>query len=140
MSPHGLSFSGLVLFTTIAAATLSAADADSVARGKYLVEEVSKCSDCHTPRMPDGKPDMSKYLKGGPLSFQPIDTIPGWHKTTPDITSTGRIWARWGDEGSVKFFETGQNPRGGAADPPMPAYKMTHSDAQAVVDYLRSLK
>ena len=36
-------------------------------------------------------------------------------------------------------LETGKNPRGNAADPPMPAYTMTHADAQAVVDYLRSL-
>lgn len=125
---------------TMAASTVWAADSDSIARGKYLVEEVGKCSECHTPLAADGKPDMSKFLKGATLTFQPIDPVPGWHKTSPDITSTGRIWARWGDEGSVKFFETGKNPRGNAADPPMPAYTMTHSDAQAVVDYLRSLK
>jgi mono/diheme cytochrome c family protein len=140
MTLRKFSFPALTLYALAAASTLSAADADSIARGKYLVEEIGKCSECHTPRTADGKSDMTKYLKGGPLSVQPVDTIPGWHKTTPDITSTGAIWARWGDAGSVKFFETGLNPRGGAADPPMPAYKMTHADAQAVVDFLKSLK
>src|SRR4051794_35115437 len=33
-------------------------------RGRYLVENVIACSDCHTPRKPDGSPDMSMYLAG----------------------------------------------------------------------------
>jgi hypothetical protein len=79
-------------------------------------------------------------LKGTTLDFQPIAEIKGWHKTTPDITSTSRLWDRWKEEGFVKFLETGANPRGNAADPPMPAYKLAPADAQAVVDYLKSLK
>jgi hypothetical protein len=39
----------------------------------------------------------------------------------------------------VKFLETGKNPRGNAADPPMPAYKLQHDDAVAIVTYLKSL-
>ena len=124
-----------------AAVNLSAADSASIARGKYIVDEVAKCTTCHTPLGSDGKPDASKYLKGGPLYFQPIEAgkIAKWHTSAPDITSTSPLWARWADN-SVKFFETGLNPRGNPADAPMPQYKMTHEDAQAVVDYLKSLK
>ncbi len=122
------------------AAALFAAEPDSVARGKYLVNEVAKCGDCHTPRGADGKPDAAKHLKGATLDFKPTAEIPGWHQTTPDITSTSRLWDRWKDEGLVKFLETGLNPRGHAADPPMPAYTLSHADAQAVVDYLKSVK
>jgi mono/diheme cytochrome c family protein len=117
-----------------------AADPDSIARGKYLVDEVAKCSDCHTPRGADGKPDATKYLKGATLDFQPIAEMKGWHKASPDLTSASRLWERWGVDGFVTFLETGVNPRGNPAGPPMPAYKLTHADAQAVVDYLKSVK
>jgi mono/diheme cytochrome c family protein len=110
-----------------------------VARGKYLVEQVVNCHDCHTGKAPDGTPDKTKWLKGAPLDFKPVGDIPKWHATTPDITSTSRLWERWGMDGMVKFLETGKNPRGGAADPPMPAYTMSHEDAVAVAAYLKSL-
>lgn len=128
---------GLLFAVTTA---LFAADSNSIARGKYLVDEVAKCGDCHTPRGADGKPDAAKHLKGATLEFQPIAEVKGWHKTTPDITSTSRLWDRWKEEGFVKFLETGVNPRGNPADAPMPAYTLTHADAQAVVDYLKPLK
>ena len=116
------------------------ADDTSVARGKYLVDEVSKCGMCHTPMDETGKPDTSRYLKGGALSFQPLQAAEKWHKTAPDITSTSRLWQRWGDAGFVKFLETSTGPTGHPADPPMPAYKMSHEDAQAIADFLKSLK
>src|SRR5262245_30355837 len=34
------------------------------ARGKYLVESLGACGDCHTPRKPDGSIDTSKHLAG----------------------------------------------------------------------------
>lgn len=116
------------------------ADDASIARGKYLVDEVAKCGMCHTPNDETGKPDTAKYLKGGPLNIQPIQAVERWHKTAPDITSTSRLWQRWGDAGFVKFLETAAGPTGNTAGPPMPAYKLSHEDAQAVVDYLKSLK
>jgi len=110
-----------------------------VARGKYLVEEVAKCHDCHTAKAANGEPDKTKWLKGATLDFKPVGDIPKWHATTPDITSTSRLWERWGMDGMVKFFETGKNPRGGTADAPMPAYQLTHEDAVAIATYLKSL-
>ncbi|MCC6345431.1 MAG: c-type cytochrome [Bryobacterales bacterium] len=114
--------------------------ADQAAYGKYLVEEVSKCQDCHTPRLENGQLDKDKWLKGAVLDFQPIHPVPGWHKTSPDITSSGRLFERWGAAGLKKFLTTGLNPRGHAADPPMPAYKLKPADAEAIVEYLKSLK
>jgi len=52
----------------------------------------------------------------------------------------GRLWqGRWGQAVLVKLLSTGLGP-GSPADPPMPTYKMTEDDAQAVVEYLKSLK
>jgi mono/diheme cytochrome c family protein len=127
---------------SVAAIFVSVVKADdaSVVRGKYLVDEVAKCGMCHTPADETGKPDASRYLKGGALNFQPMQAVEKWHKTAPDITSTSRLWQRWGDAGFVKFLETAAGPTGHPADPPMPAYKMSHEDAQAIADYLKSLK
>ncbi len=114
--------------------------ADQVERGKYLVEEVGKCQDCHTPRQADGRLDKSQWLKGTVLDFQPINPVPGWHKTSPDLTPAGRLWERWGEKGLVGFLTTGKGPSGHAADPPMPTYTLKAEDAEAVVAYLKSLK
>ncbi len=111
-----------------------------IAHGKYLVEEVAQCQMCHTPKTEAGEFDRSKWLKGTALNVQPVDQIAKWHKTSPDITSTSRLWQRWTDEGFLKFLQTGLNPKGNPADPPMPAYKLSKDDASAVVEYLKSLK
>jgi mono/diheme cytochrome c family protein len=123
-----------------AAALTCAAELDQVAYGKYLVEEVAKCQDCHTPRSDNREFDTTKWLKGAVLDFEPNHDRKGWHKTAPDITSTGRLFARWGQQGLVRFLETGAGPSGHAADPPMPAYKLKPADAEAIVVYLKSLK
>ena len=113
----------------------------TVERGRYLVEEVAKCQDCHTPRMMNSNDLIkSQWLKGAPLSFTPVVAPPNWRSKTPDITSTSPIWSRWGEEGMVKFLETARNPLGNHADPPMPAYTLSYDDAAAVTAYLKSLK
>ena len=43
-----------------------------LARGKYLVEEVVKCQECHTARSATGEQDKTKWLKGGALDFKPV--------------------------------------------------------------------
>ena len=108
-------------------------------RGKYLVEEVARCQECHTPKTDAGDLDRAKMLKGAKLNVAPIATITGWHAASPDLTSTSPLWQRWGEDGLVKFLETAKNPRGGKAGAPMPAYTMRHEDADAIVAYLKSL-
>ncbi len=131
----------LMTAAMLAMSAMAAQGQDSAeTRGKYLVEEVAKCQDCHTARSDKGELDTAKWLKGATLDFQPIQPMPGWHKTSPDLTSTGRIWKRWGDEKFVRFLTTGLGPSGHAADAPMPAYKLTEEDAKAVVAYLKTLK
>jgi mono/diheme cytochrome c family protein len=110
-----------------------------VQHGKYLVEEVARCQECHTPKTDAGDLDTTKMLKGAKLNVAPIAPIAGWHATSPDLTSTSALWQRWGDEGMIKFLETAKNPRGGKAGAPMPAYTMKHEDADAIVAYLKSL-
>lgn len=115
-------------------------DKDKIEYGRYLTEEVAKCQDCHSPRAENGQLDRSKWMKGAVLDFAPMKEMKGWHKTAPDLTPGSRLWDRWKKDGLVKFLETGTGPNGHAADPPMPAYKLKKADAEAVVEFLESLK
>ena len=124
-----------------AAKVAPAAPADAkLERGKYLVEEVARCQECHTPTLESGEFDRSQWMKGATLVGVPSRTIPDWHQKAPDITSTSRLWERWKVEGFVNFFKTGKTPRGGRSGPPMPQYKVTTEDAEAMTAYLQSLK
>jgi mono/diheme cytochrome c family protein len=117
------------------------AQQDKIAYGKYLVEEVGKCHECHTPKLDNGEFDKTKWLKGAELNFQPIKPIERWHKTSPDLTFGSRLWQRWKEEGLRKYLETGLNPLNNKpADPPMPTYKLKPQDAEAIIEYLKSLK
>ena len=108
-------------------------------RGKYIVEEVARCQECHTPKTAGGEFDRTKWLKGATLIGVPSAPVQGWHQASPDITSTSALWMRWGQDGFAKFLVTATNPRGGKAGPPMPAYMMKADDAEAVAAYLKSL-
>lgn len=127
-----------VIGISMAAVSLRGQDA-KVQRGKYLVEEVARCQECHTAKTETGEFDKTKWLKGAKLEIAPIGTIKGWHAASPDLTSTSALWTRWGADGMTKFLETAKNPRGGSAGAPMPAYTMQHEDADAIVAYLKSL-
>ena len=133
----------LARLAAVSAATIalmSAQNAAQIERGRYLVEEVAKCGDCHTPKGADGQLDRSKWLKGAVLDFQPLEPVPKWHKTSPDLTRPGRLWSKWGELALLNYLKTGLAPSGKPADPPMPAYKLKHEDAEAIVEYLKSLK
>ena len=112
-----------------------------VERGKYLAESVSTCQECHTPRTADGKLDREKWMQGAELGFVPRGEAPkDWHERAPGITPSGRLWARWTPDGISKFMQTGVTPRGGHAGPPMPEYRYSKEDAEAIVAYLSTLK
>jgi len=136
----GMNLIRLALTSTVLCTIPAWAQSDKIARGKYLVEEVARCQECHTPKGADGQFDQTKWLKGSTLNIQPIAEVKGWHKTSPDITSTSRLWQRWADAGLIKFLSTGLNPGGNPAGAPMPTYKMAQADAEAIVEYLKSLK
>ena len=117
-----------------------AAELSGVEYGRYLVEEVAKCGDCHTPRKPNGELDVSRRLKGATLdALAPCDAK-HQGKKSPDLTPSGDLFRRWGAQGMVEFLKTSLNPQGHPAAAPMPAYKLRAHDAEAMTSYLESLK
>lgn len=125
---------GLLAFSS----GLPAADSSAmlIKRGSYLANRASLCGDCHTPRGQQGQPDTSRLFQGAPIGFQPLQPVPGWSSTAPPLAGL----AGWSEAAAVKFLETGMGPKGKPADPPMPEYRFSHSDAEALVAYFRSLK
>jgi hypothetical protein len=47
-----------------------------VERGRYLVEEVAKCTECHTPRNDRGELRHDAWLSGATIWIQPVAKIP----------------------------------------------------------------
>jgi mono/diheme cytochrome c family protein len=105
-----------------------------VKRGDYLVNQVARCGDCHTPRGSKGELDLSRHLQGAPTWFTPKTKFKrDLAERAPDLTATGRA-GKWSEEKMIKFLSNGEK-----VNPPMPAYNLTVEDAQAVTAYLRSL-
>ena len=106
-----------------------------VERGKYIVERVGMCTDCHTPRE-RGALVRDKMLQGAPLPLRPIADMP-FADYAPRIAG---IPDHYTEAQLVSFLETGQRPDGSMARPPMPPYRMNRADARAVAAYLKSLR
>lgn len=140
ISVSALSALALLLSSAMACGTqgqsAGAQAASTLERGKYLVENVGNCADCHTPFLPTGQPDRSRWLQGAPLGFVPVHPVPGWVATAPPIAGLPKGWT---EEQLTAFLETGQKPGGPMAGPPMPAFRLTHEDAVAAAAYIRSL-
>ena len=126
----------LILFAiTNLTAAPPTAPALKIERGKYLVERVGMCRDCHTPHDERGEPIREKWLQGSPLSFKPIVPIPVWADKTPNLAGL----PGWEDKEAVKFLMTGMAYNNLPGRPPMPQYRFNQEDASAIVAYLRSL-
>jgi len=109
--------------------------AAKIARGKYLVEGVGKCGDCHSPMNEKGEPIPGKELRGATLTFKPTVPMPIWADKAPNIAGL----RGWEQEDAVKFLMTGIAYNDLPARPPMPQYRLNKADAEAVVAYLKSL-
>src|SRR5438270_225099 len=106
-----------------------------VERGRYLVEEVAKCSECHTPRKPNGELDPQAWLRGAPIWIRPVASIPNWADRAPALAGLPSFT----DAQAEKVLEEGTGPNGEDLRPPMHIYHMSPPDARAIVAYLKSL-
>ncbi len=111
---------------------------NGIERGRYLVEHVALCGDCHTPRNFIGVSDRSRLLAGakkGPLGKE----IPN---ITPDKETGIGGWSR---EDIAGLLLTGtkpdlENAEGLMAEVVEAGYKnMKRADALAIADYLKSI-
>jgi hypothetical protein len=106
-----------------------------IERGRYLVEEVAKCAECHTPRKANGELDEAAWLRGAPIWIQPIAKIPNWADHAPALAGLPSFT----EVQAEKVLEDGTGPNGEELRPPMHIYHMSPPDARAIVAYLKSL-
>lgn len=114
-----------------------------IERGRYLVEHVSLCGDCHTPRNSIGVPKRSLYLAGASAKIGPLgEAVPN---ITPDKETGIGDWKR---EDIAEVLLTGtkldlDNVQGLMYEviqgTPHGLKDMKKEDALAIADYLRSV-
>jgi len=128
-----------------------------VERGRYLVT-LGVCHDCHTPKGPDGRPQLERLMSGHPEGQPPAPAIPGtisacltatcftgpWgtsfaRNLTPD-SATGI--GTWTAEYFIKVLRTGIRGNGEPLRPLMAwewYRQLTDEDLKAMFVYLRTL-
>lgn len=128
---------GLVGLSLIAGAALPASAANPLERGRYLVEVLGACGNCHTPKGPGG--DLpGKHLAGG---FQLDEAFGTW--IAPNITPDPETGiGRWTDADLIQAIREGKRPNGQTLGPLMPFdlyRRLADSDVTAMVAYLRTV-
>jgi mono/diheme cytochrome c family protein len=120
-----------------------AATTGTVDRGKYLVDHVLLCGVCHTPSLPNGDPDASKYLAGSrSYDFEDVDgtiiTVNAENLTSHDPEGL-HAWS----DGQIRTAVTkGVDDEHYAIYPimPYPEYSMlTPADVDSIIQYLRTV-
>src|ERR671919_351220 len=111
-----------------------------IERGRYLLEHVSLCGDCHTPRNSIGVANRSLYLAGAGEKIGPLgQAVPN---ITPDKETGIGEWKR---EDIAELLLSGTKPdldnvQGLMAEVVEHGYKdMSKQDALAIADYLKSI-
>jgi mono/diheme cytochrome c family protein len=123
--------------------TDDAGDPAVIARGKYLVDHVSVCGDCHTPRLPSGAPDTSKYLSGAEC-FVDVNGrgVAGGCLHSANLTNDPTGLKNRTAAQIKTMFQDGKRPDGKFLVPVMPYFtlhNMKAEDADAIVAYLRTV-
>jgi mono/diheme cytochrome c family protein len=104
-------------------------------RGRYLVDALSHCGTCHTPKNLLGADKTSAYLQGGVLQ--------GWF--APNITADNhRGIGRWSVEDIVSYLKNGANPDAIATgdmseEVVHSSSHLTDDDLKAIAVYLKSV-
>jgi mono/diheme cytochrome c family protein len=137
-----ISFSVALVATILL--TIPARSETLVERGRYLVNTILACGNCHTPKTPEGNPIAEKELSGG-VSF----TTPAFNAIAANITPDKETGiGNWSDDDIKRAITEGIRPPQAklpgvplAAVMPASFYKaLLPRDLDAIVAYLRSVK
>jgi mono/diheme cytochrome c family protein len=107
----------------------------SIERGRYLVERVAMCGECHSTRDEAGNIVAGTRFKGGPMPLRPTWPV-DWPNAFPRIAGL----PGYTDEQATRLLTQGAIKRDGTQlRMPMPRFRMNPQDAADVIAYLRSL-
>ncbi len=103
-------------------------------RGEYLAHHVAQCVQCHSPRDARGNLVEGKYFWGALIPTEaPFRQV--WAFRAPPLAGL----VGYGASGLVELLTTGRSPNGRYPLPPMPSFRLTRGDAEAIAAYLESL-
>lgn len=105
-------------------------------RGNYLTHHVAMCIQCHTPRSADGSLLLDRAFEGAPIPIAKPAQWSAWAEFAPRIAGL----PQYNDEQFIRLMTTGIGREGKPLRAPMPTFKLTREDAEAVAAYLRSLR
>jgi mono/diheme cytochrome c family protein len=108
--------------------------AGNLEHGRYLVEQVVMCGECHSARDPQGNIVVGTKFMGGPMPVRP--TWSGdWPIQIPRIAGL----PGYSDELAMRLLTQGAiRWDGKQLRAPMPRFRMSPQDAADVIAYLRS--
>ena len=108
-------------------------DSDTLARGRYLVEALGHCAECHTPRNALGGMDRARWLGGA--------ENPSGQGSIPNITSGALDWS---EADIAEYLSSGFTPDfdvvgGEMADVVANTSQLTDDDRLAIARYLKTV-
>jgi mono/diheme cytochrome c family protein len=129
---------GILAAAALLASTVAFAQTP-IDRGRYLVNTIMTCQNCHTPKGERGAPIFERDLSSG-LSWDE----PPFKVTASNITQdTADGIGNWSADDIKQALQKGVRPNGVrlAAIMPSDFYEiLTHFDLNAIVAYLRTVK
>lgn len=107
---------------------------DPVARGEYITTKLAMCVQCHSGRDNAGNILEAEKFHGGAIPV--LSPFPGktFALRAPNIAGL----VGFTDEQILSLLTTGKMEGRDPPRPPMPPFRMSLQDAQAVVAYLRT--
>jgi mono/diheme cytochrome c family protein len=111
---------------------------EMVAHGKYLVETIAGCGNCHTQRNPDGTFMDDKRYAGAFVIEEPVFKAYAKNITPDRETGIGT----WSEDDIVKAIREGVRPDGRVLGPPMSFiwYRyMSDTDAYSIAAFLKTV-
>ena len=111
-------------------------DSSTVQRGRYLVESVAMCAQCHSPRDHDGRLIDERRLMGEAVLVADPFKDGAWARWAPRIAGM----PGYSEKEGVRLLTQGVARNGQPPRLPMPPFRMNEEDARAVVAYLKSIE
>lgn len=106
-----------------------------VERGRYIVENVAMCVECHSGRDRAGNIDDSRRYYGAQIPF-----APPWPNDWAMRAPRNAGLPGYTDAMALRLLTQGSIGRDGTQlRPPMPRYRMNVQDAADVIAFMRSL-
>jgi mono/diheme cytochrome c family protein len=133
--PRGCDIPVLTLALVLFATAFAAAAEPRLERGEYLAVRVAMCAQCHTPRDESGALITSRLFQGARVPVSSPFAGAQWATEAPALAGLAAVRR----EDLVSVLTLGARADGRVPRAPMPAYRLTREDAEAVADYLQSL-